>query len=157
MAVNVNELREHFGLLSDRALLATRREDLVEAAQNIFDEEVKKRGLTPGQPIEEEAEGEAQQDAAGEDAPAQAPVETVVLETFMNLDEANLARGLLSTAEIPSGLKADRFNPGVIQLLVPRDFEEAAREVLADGFISEEELAAQAEAAGAFEEEEPEE
>ena len=154
MAVNLDELREHFSLLSDQALLATNRADLVEAAQNILDEEVRKRGLKAGSSPVEEASEEGAGEAA---APAQAPAETVVIETYMSFDEANLARGLLSTAEIPSGLNADRFNPGVIQLIVPRDFEEAAREMLADGFISEEELAAQAEAAGFYEEEEGEE
>jgi hypothetical protein len=76
--------------------------------------------------------------------------ELVLLATFISGDEVNLVRGLLEGAGIPSRV----INPlaalgGVeLRLLVPASFEEQALEVLA-GQISDEELVAQAEAAGA--------
>jgi hypothetical protein len=72
-------LRQHYASLSDAALLALDRADLVETAQRIFDEEVRRRDLsrkhtraeaprvhsTPLEPPEEEAE--AEDFSAGED------------------------------------------------------------------------------------------
>jgi len=75
------------------------------------------------------------------------------------VDEARMARELLKSAEIPCYLRND--NPmavswtgvGGFRLSVPPEWLEQAREVL-ETEISEEELAAQAEAAGELEKDE---
>ena len=45
MDISLEDFRRHFEILSDEALLATSREDLVETARACFDEEVVRRGL----------------------------------------------------------------------------------------------------------------
>lgn len=150
MEVSLDDFRRHFELLSDAALLETNREELVESARECYDEEVARRGLNS--PSEEET--------AAEPVPHQANPgeELVAIATFNIPDDANLARGLLQSAEIPYHLENEYLALGAFQLrlLVPAAFEQEALEVLA-AEISEEELTAQAEAAGVMEEENPEE
>src|ERR1700682_2068933 len=45
MPVDPKYLRQHYGSLSDQALLALDRADLVAAAQNCYDDEIRRRGL----------------------------------------------------------------------------------------------------------------
>ena len=143
MNISAEDFRQHFRLLSDEALLATNREDLVDTAKAVYDEEIVHRGLAGDEPEEVVAEIEA---PAEEEA-----AETMVsLGSFMDLDEARLARGLLQGAQIPSAIQNDATGT-TLHLMVPASYEEAALQVLG-GEISEEELAAQAEAAGNFEE-----
>jgi hypothetical protein len=144
--VSLEDFRRHFGMLSDEALLATRREDLVESAQECYDDELSRRGLSTG------ASGEISEDAEAEAAPS--GDEPVSIATFMVAEEASLARGLLRSASIPSHLANEYTGLGGFQLelMVPASFVEQALEVLG-AEISEEELAAQAEAAADFEEE----
>lgn len=147
MEISLDDFRRHFELLSDAALLETNREDLVEAARGCYDEEVARRGLnSPPAPDE----------AAAAEPVAEAP-ELVVVATYNIPEEASLARGLLESAEIPYHLDNDFAPLGGFQLrlLVPAPFEADALEVL-EAEISDEELAAQAEAAR-IPEEEPEE
>lgn len=155
MEVTLDDFRRHFELLSDAALLDTDREDLVESARQCYDEEVARRGLNS-------ASGEAiagEVLAPGEPNDAQ---QLVQIATYMIPEEASLARGLLASAEIPFRLDNELAPLGGFQLrlFVPAAFEADAREVLA-AEITDEELAAQAEAAGAAleisEEEAPEE
>ena len=152
MEVSLDDFRRHFELLSDETLLSTNREELTEGGRQCYDEEVARRGLNsaPSEEIETEvAEGTHQTDP-GE--------EMVLIATYLIPDEANLARGLLQSAEIPFRIENELAPLGGFQLrlLVPRAFEEEALAVL-ESEISEEELAAQAEAAGALEEEAEEE
>jgi hypothetical protein len=148
--VTLEDFRRHFGMLSDEALLATRRKDLVESAQECYDEELSRRGLSTGVP------GEIFEDAEAEAAPS--GDEPVSIATFMVAEEASLARGLLRSASIPSHLANEYTGLGGFQLelMVPASFVDQALEVLA-AEISDEELAAQAEAAADFEEEEEQE
>src|SRR5580704_14687628 len=145
MEVSPDDFRRHFELLSDAALLETNREELVESARECFDEEVARRGLN----------SPSGEDTAAEPAPqpANPAEELVVIATFNIPEDANLARGLLRSAEIPFHLENEYVALGGFQLrlLVPAAFEQEAREVL-EAEISEEELAAQAEAAGVMEE-----
>jgi hypothetical protein len=145
MEVTLDDFRRHFGLLSDVALLDTDREELVESARQCFDEEVSRRGLNaaPDEPVTGEVS------TTGEPSDAE---QLVLIATYSIPDEANLARGLLASAEIPFQLNNDLAPLGGFQLrlLVPAAFEADAREVL-ESQISDEELAAQAEAAGAGE------
>jgi hypothetical protein len=146
LEISLDDFRRHFELLSDETLLSTNRDDLVASARPVYDEEIARRGLNS--PAIEETP-EAVPDAV-------APVEheeLVLIATYNIPDEANLARGLLQSAEIPFLLQNDYVALGGIELrlLVPAQYEEHALEVL-QSEISDEELAAQAEAAGAFEE-----
>jgi hypothetical protein len=145
--VSRDDFRRHFELLSDETLLETDRDELVEAARSVYDEEVERRGLSD--PAVEEA-GEPMPGAV---APGEGD-ELVVIATYNVPDEASLARGLLQSAEIPFMLQNDYVALGGIELrlLVPAQYEEQALEILQHE-ITDEELAAQAEAAGMAEEE----
>ena len=146
MDISTEGFREHFELLSDQTLLGTKRDDLVGAAQAVFDEEVLKRGLQHGIAGEPVAAVEAVEAATHEDVePATEPL--VSVGSYTILDEARLAQGLLRGAEIPCGLVSEKSALGALHLMVPERHLEAALEVLG-GEISEEDLAAQAEAAG---------
>jgi Putative prokaryotic signal transducing protein len=144
--VSHDDFRQHFELLSDEALLETSREDLVEAAKAVYDEELERRGLNTT--VTEEP-GEPMPDAV---AP-QEGADLALVATYNVLEEASLARGLLQSAEIPYVMQNDYSALGgiALRLLVPQQYEEQAIEILQHE-ISEEELAAQAEAAGMLEE-----
>jgi hypothetical protein len=139
------DFRRHFEILSDDALLDTNREELVEMARDVYDEEIARRELNAGEA--EAVEEEAAQPGGDVD-------EMVLIATFGYPEEANMARGLLESASIPSQIKNELAGVGGFEasLMVPASFEEQALEVLGSE-ISEEELAAQAEAAGVGEEE----
>lgn len=146
MDISADDFRRHFELLSDAALLATSRDDLVDAARDCYDAEVSRRGLHVAQPAVEE---QSQQQAAS-------PEGFVLIATYLVAEEASLARGLLEDAEIPSKIDVNyTLGPAELRLLVPEDLVEEALEIL-ESEISEEELAAQAEAAGELEEAEEE-
>jgi hypothetical protein len=152
MEVSLDDFRRYFELLSDESLLATNREELVEGGRQCYDEEVARRGLNapPAEEIAQEGAPETHQTNPGD--------ELVLIATYLIPDEANLARGLLQSAEIPYRMENELAPLGGFQLrlLVPAAFEAEALEVL-ESEISEEELAAQAEAAGAMAEEESDE
>jgi hypothetical protein len=139
MDVSLDDFRRHFELLSDETLLSTDREELTEGGRQCYDEEVARRGLNS--PHAEEIVAETHQENPAE--------ELVLIATYLIPDEANLARGLLQSAEIPFRMENELAPLGGFQLrlLVPAAFEAEAMEVL-ESEISEEELAAQAEAAG---------
>src|SRR5690349_8200265 len=70
MAVDPKYLREHYASLSDEGLLEMERGDLVEVAQQIYDEEMKRRGLvSTGVAVRPKARYEAPiaEDASAED------------------------------------------------------------------------------------------
>jgi hypothetical protein len=146
LEISLDDFRRHFELLSDETLLATNREELVASARPVYDEEVARRGLNAP------AAEETPEPLPGVVLPAENE-ELVLIATYNIPDEANLARGLLQSAEIPYLLQNDYVALGGIELrlLVPAQYEEHALEIL-ESEISDEELAAQAEAAGAFEE-----
>lgn len=141
MEVTAEDFRQHFELLSDEALLETKREDLVEVAKECFDAEVSRRGLNA---TEEPAE--AAGEASGQ--PTADREELVLVATFLSGDELNLARGLLDEASIPYHIVNPLAALGGIELrlMVPAALAEQAIEIL-EAEISDEELAAQAEAA----------
>jgi hypothetical protein len=144
--VSADDFRRHFELLSDAALLETNREDLVEIARGCYDEEVERRGLNSPP----ESDAAAQEAVAHQASPGE---ELVLIATYNIPEEASLARGLLDSAEIPYHLENEFAALGGFQLrlMVPAAFEAEALEVL-EAEISDEELAAQAEAAGIPEE-----
>src|SRR5580693_5382867 len=147
MKVDAEDFRRVYDGLNDEALLAVKRDELVEVAQQCYDVEVAKRGLV------------ARNAAAAVPAPGgeeAASPELVEVATFADADDARLARDLLQSAEIPSYLATDAklpgnmSAPGGFRLSVSPSLLEQAREIL-DSRISDEELAAQAEAAAEHE------
>jgi hypothetical protein len=140
------DFQRHFEILSDEALLETNRDELVEMAREVYDEEIARRGLGPEEGEEPVEDGAVQ--------PADEVDEMVLVATFGFPEEANMARGLLESASIPSQIKNELAAVGGFEasLLVPASFEEQAIEIL-EHQISDEELAAQAEAASVPDEE----
>lgn len=153
MNISADDFKQHFALLSDAALLATNPGDLVEAAQECLEAELLERGLLVIEdetaPVETGPEGEAPKShevAAGD--------QLVLIGTYTVADDASLARGLLESASIPARLENENLGLGAFQLrlMVPASFEQEALDIL-EYEISDEDLAAQAEAAGGFDEE----
>ena len=149
MDVTAEDFRSYYESLSDEALLEIDTGELVELARVCHAEEVARRGLGAG--VSDVAGEVVGEDAAVPDA------ELVCIVEYDHLDEAEMARGLLEAAEIPASVERE---PDVVRLMVPAGFAEPALRMLATP-LSDEELAAQAEAAGlveeVFEEEEFEE
>ena len=140
MQLDLDNLRQHYDRLSDEALLEVTRGDLVDQARDIYDAELARRGLhpVPAAPPPSAAREEAN--------------ELVFLADFDDPGEAQMARSLLESTGIPCWSKGDRVMAAGVPdnspyyLVVQRGALEVAREVLAAP-ISDEELAAQAEAA----------
>jgi hypothetical protein len=142
--ISTEDFRRHFDLLSDEALLGTNRDELTEAAQRVYNEEVEKRGLNVAP---EEVAAEAEEPHAPEASPD--AEELMIVATYDDAEEANEAKARLEEAMIPARLTSDpRDMEGVqMELLVPnKDFFRALDALGLE--ITDEELAAQAEAAG---------
>ena len=144
MPISADELRCYYAGLSDAALLELNPDELTPVARACYDDEFSKRGLT------DEAGDEESADAAGplsDDAP-HAEEEMVCVAEYDYVDEADLAKGMLEGAEIPAVIDRDA---NLVRLMVPPDLAEQALSLLTTP-LSDEELAAQAEAAGGEEE-----
>jgi hypothetical protein len=153
------DFRRHFALLSDEALLEVHRDDLVDVAQSCYDQEVSERKLNADEEgVPEEPSGESADQLGKEPAGEPSDVGALVsIASFTTGDEAGLARGLLTSAGIPCFLENEKAALGALHLMVPATLVEEALQVLGPGALSDDELAAQAEAAGSFEHEDPEE
>lgn len=141
MNVSPDDFRRYYDNLSDHALLDIKRDELTEVAQLVYDQELSTRGLAKATPRD-----------APEAAPApeiESDAEMVVAAEFDQLSEARLAMALLQGSEIPCTINEDQANG--FRLLVPAQFEEQALTILMTP-LSDEELEAQAEAAGNSEE-----
>jgi hypothetical protein len=145
MKLDPAELRQQYESLSDEALLAMNRADLVDLARQIYDEELESRGLGLPAAVESES-GKLPKSESGE--------EMVEAAVYDSRSEARLAKSFLLSAEIPCELENEfALDDARLRLLVPASLLDQALDVLS-AEISEEELAAQAEAAG--EQESPE-
>jgi hypothetical protein len=140
MKLDPAELRKQYANLSDDALLAMHRQDLVELAQQVYDAEVASRGL--GSPAAAEPE-------VAQSSNVEPGEEMVEVFTYASRNEARLAKSFLVSADIPCELENEfALRQDVeLRLLVPANLLDQALEVLG-AEISDEELAAQAEAAG---------
>jgi|SRR5690348_3371763 hypothetical protein len=136
MDVNLDDLRRHYSSLSDDALQAINPDDLTAAARDCLNQELANRGLN----LKDNAAPEEEQESS-----AKTP-DFVEAATFHSYSEGSLARAVLRSAEIPAFLDEQRSGLGTLKLWVPPDFLEQAQEIL-ETPLSEEELAAQAEAA----------
>ncbi len=150
MKADLDDFRRLYSNLNDEALLALNREELLPMAQQVYDAEITARGLNAPEEAEEAAAAAAMPTGAAEDL--------VEIAVFDNPSEASMARSVLRSAEIPCVLSTDMPLVGSgfavladVKLYVPSEFVEAASEIL-DHEMSDEELAAQAEAAGLIDE-----
>src|SRR5579864_9272866 len=127
--------RQQYEELTDAALLSIDRKDLIEVAQQYYDAEIARRGLHPEQAAPAEVEPKA---------------EMVPVGTFLSLEEADLGRALLRSADVPAYLESELTSTwtgaGGLRLMVPPSFVEQAEEILGSQ-VSDEDLLAQAEAA----------
>jgi hypothetical protein len=139
--IDPEDFKRHYAMLADAALLEIDRDQLVDVARACYDAELVERNLAPEEP---------QPDApALPNAAPQADDDLQLVGTFLSMEEANFARGLLQSAEIPCSLEnefsAGYSGPGALRLLVPASAYDQACEIL-EMEISEEDLIAQAEA-----------
>jgi hypothetical protein len=144
--ISADELRRYYAGLSDAALLELNPDELTPLARACYDDEFSKRGLTVDSGDEDSPDTAG---AASDDQP-HGEDEMVCIVEYDYVDEAELAKGLLAGAEIPAVIDRDA---SMVRLMVPPDLAEQALGLLTTP-LTDEELAAQAEAAGG--EEEPE-
>ena len=147
MQIDPEDFKRHYALLSDDALLEINRGELVDAARSYYDAELAQRKLAPPQ-----AEENLSSPDRGDDASAQPEGGPQLVATFLSLEEANFARGLLQSADIPCSFENNQAAAwsgiGELRLIVPASAYDRACEIL-ETEISEEDLIAQAEAGAA--------
>ncbi len=140
MEIDVEELKREYAEMSDEGLLSFDRKDLTEIALPYYDAEVARRGLHPEPMAQTMANPEPN-----------SKEDLVTVETYLSLYEADLGRTLLQSAEIPAfldnELSSGMTGAGGLRLMVPASFAKQAEEIL-ETQISDEDLLAQAEAAG---------
>jgi hypothetical protein len=122
MSVAQNDFQKHFASLSNVALLEVQRNDLVEAAKAAYDQEISRRDLAV------EAESPESELSSGE--------KLVNVVEFESVEDAAHAQEQLKKNGIPA----------YIAVAVPEAFARQAIKLLDPG-VSDEELAALAEAA----------
>jgi hypothetical protein len=127
MGAAQSDFQKHFSSLSDIALLEVQRDDLVEAAKLIYDQEISRRGLTV------ETESPEAELSSGE--------RLVNVVEFESAEDATRAQEQLKKNGIPA----------YIAVAVPEAFARQAIRLLDPG-VSDEELAALAESAEPLEE-----
>lgn len=151
MQIDPEDFKRHYALLSDDALLDIDPDELVGAARPYYDTELAERKLSLP-----EAEAGAPL-LADDDARGEADGGLQLVATFLSVEEANFARGLLQSADIPCSFEDDQAGAwtgvGELHLMVPAAAYDRACEIL-ETQISEEDLIAQAEAE-AFEDDDP--
>jgi len=158
MRIDLGDLRRHYASLPDGELLALNREDLTDAGQTVYDEEMARRGLIAGsEPEEEEFEGE-ETEAAEEDfeelpdddteAPAwledgAAACSFVAYPGSSAADRASQSRHVLRAAGIPCYLtvtqeQSDEQSRDVFHVMVPGAFALHATSILDRDLFNEE-------------------
>jgi hypothetical protein len=142
--IDPEDFKRHYALLSDDALLEIDREELVDAARPYYDGELTERKLALP-----DADESASSPNQSDDAPGQTDDGPQMVATFLSLEEANFARGLLQSADIPCSFENEQAGVwsgiGELRLMVPASAYDRACEIL-ETEISEEDLIAQAEA-----------
>jgi hypothetical protein len=142
MQIDPEDFKRHYALLSDEALLEIDRDELVEAARPYYDAELTERKLEPP-----DSDGEVRRNSTLMEDVAEDGQQLVA--TFLSLDEANFARGLLQSADIAGSFENEHGAPwagiGTVRLVVPTAAYDRACEIL-ESEISDEDLIAQAEA-----------
>ena len=127
---NIEEFRRQFQELRDEALLEIDRDELIESARQVYDEELASRGLAPAQPAR-----------PAEPTGTSEPVDELVqVGTFGLKQDSDLAQSILESAEVPCFRPDAHMSDiapyligscGLGRLLVPASYAEQARELLA--------------------------
>ncbi len=141
MNASPDEIRRIYSELTDEALLEMNREDLTEIARICYDQELAQRRLEPRPP---EPAGDSPEESVPD------PGNLVQAATFLSAADARLAQALLKSENIPAFLAdeiSDIYVKGLSgpRLFVPAHYLDAARALL-EAEVSDDELAAQAEA-----------
>jgi hypothetical protein len=136
LEITAEDFRRHFDLLSDQALLATNRDELVEVARACYDEELEKRGLAPapeseGAVVSDEVPAAGNRDEFVTVIICEDPGEA--LETKQRLEDAGITVQLANEIPVDVMVKSE----DLFRALDTLGLE-----------LTEEELAAQAEEAG---------
>ena len=138
MKLTAEDYRNHYRELGDEEFLAIDRDELVELARRCYDAELARRQLAP--PEHEEAE-----EFEEKPAPASQPVREenlVTVAMFLSAHEANVARGVVQSADIPCVLTDEHvaaqgpYVRGSQRLMVGGADAEAARDLL-QAYITE--------------------
>jgi hypothetical protein len=136
--IDPEEMRSGYAEMSDEGILALDRKDLTDLAQRYYDQEITRRGLHP----------EEKQPAPAPEPNSQE--ELVTIDTYLSIEEADMARTLLQSADIPTFLDSElsmgMSGMGGLRLKVPSSFVKQAEEIL-ETPVSDADLEAQAEAA----------
>ena len=150
MQIDPEEFRRRCAELSDEGLLSIDRDELVDVAQQCYDDELARRGLPPQPQASEEV--------------AEMDEELVSVATFLFPDEAKVARTLLQSASIRCYLDNEHtlstvwtwtYALGGLRLMVPVSVVDEVREILESTLPDEEPSLAEAETqAGSNREEE---
>jgi hypothetical protein len=148
MQVDTEYLREQYANLTDAALLAIRRNELVPAAQKCYDEELRRRGLRTAEsaPIvtSRATDFDIEEELTSEDAPewldeASQVYSAVILPGQSSTDEITSARDALERAGVPCYIETLELPPSPDRdsrithewrLLVPGTFNLRATSVL---------------------------
>jgi hypothetical protein len=150
MKLTTDDYRRHYRDLCDEELLAVSREDLVEAAQKAYDEEIAQRKLTPLPPkvpekvtfapaaVKPEPEPDFDIPPEVPEIPANEPM--VQVAVLMTIGDTKYALQTLWKACIPARVAEEPKNAGryaeeAFGLLVPESSAEAARNILA-GYLT---------------------
>ena len=146
--IDLDDLRRHVGKLSDDGLLEVNRADLVDAAQTVYDAEVQSRGLVWPSAASMPADDE-------EEEAVEPGAELVSIAKYESVEEARFARSLLENDGIPVWFvgeltphKMTGDPKSGLELVTQAAFLEQAQLALSTE-VSDEELARQAEEAGA--------
>ncbi len=119
MKIDTDQLRRHFASLSDEALMAVNREDLVDAAQAIYDEEVAQRERTRPALSDEEREDEENYDTPDDGGRPEWLADAAQIFTQSDLpgrqsaQEAENVRDVLEAAGIPCFLEISEVHEDV--------------------------------------------
>lgn len=143
MNATADDFRRHFDALSDEALLAVNPADLTPLAAECLNEEIARRGLNEP---DSAVGADAMESAESTEADAEP---WVTVATYTVGGEAGFAVGLLRSAGIECKAEQETvaLTASDIYILVPESMAAEALEVLG-AELTDDELAAQAEAAG---------
>ena len=137
MKFTTDDYRRQYRDFLDEELLAIRREDLAEAAQKAYDEEIAHRQLAPVA-VKPEPEPDFDIPPEAPEIPANEPM--VQVAVLMTTSATKYALETLWKASIPAMLteepkNAGRYAKDAFGLLVPESSAEGARSIL-DGYLT---------------------
>jgi predicted ester cyclase len=123
MKVTAQDLKQHYQNVSDDELLDLDRESLSEAARQCYDEEMARRQLSAGAGSGGEDEEAAEKEGVDPDIEVALDANPVPVAVFPAYEDAQLARNLLRSSEIPSDISG-------CTLLVSQSEADLARDLL---------------------------